>query len=114
MTPFEPPCFGVMKNRKKVLKAYREHPMCNGDVALLTDLAVVQEVEGLADHWDPVLRANIAHVLTEIGARELQIAIARPDAELLPQDHALWADLREELLGSAITVLPVVALPAAA
>jgi hypothetical protein len=103
-----------MKNLKKVLSVYREHPMHNGDVALLTDLKVVQEIEGLADQWDPELRRNIAYVLTGLGIRELLVAIARPDAELLPQDHALWADLREELLGSAIRVLPVMALPAAA
>ncbi|MCW2501428.1 MAG: hypothetical protein JWN87_3104 [Frankiales bacterium] len=103
-----------MENIDVVLEIYRTNPMLDGDVALLTDLQVVQEVEGLADHWDPVLRRNIAYVLREVGARELQVAIARPDAELLPQDHALWADLREELLDSPITVLPLLALPAAA
>jgi hypothetical protein len=103
-----------MENIDVVLEIYRSNPMLDGDVALLTDLQVVQEVEGLADHWDPVLRRNIAYVLREVGARELQVAIARPDAELLPQDHALWADLREELLDSPITVLPLLALPAAA
>jgi sulfur carrier protein ThiS len=103
-----------MENLKHVLEIYREHPMRNGDVALLTDLKVVQEVEGLADEWDAELRRNVAALLTSVGVRELLIAVARPDAELLPQDHALWADLREELLGSSITVLPVMGLPAAA
>lgn len=103
-----------MEKPETVLAIYTKHPMMNGDVALLTDLDVVQEVEGLADHWDPVLRRNIAYLLREVGARELQVAIARPDAELLPQDHALWADLREELLDAPIRVLPLIALPAAA
>lgn len=97
-----------------LLAIYREHPMRNGDVALLTDLPVIQEVEGLADHWDPVLRRNVAKVLRDVGVTQLLVAIARPRAELLPQDHALWADLREELLDSPITVLPVTALPSAA
>jgi hypothetical protein len=97
----------------EVLVAYDEHPMDDGDVALLTDLHVIQEIEGLADHWDPVLRRNVAHILREIGASEVVVAIARPGRELLPGDHALWADLREELLDARILVRPVIALDAA-
>jgi ubiquinone biosynthesis protein UbiJ len=97
-----------------ILDSYREHPMRNGDVAVLTDLRVVQEVEGLADDWDPMVRTGLARILREIGATEVELAVARPDAQLLAQDHALWADLREELLGSQITVHPLIGLPAAA
>lgn len=103
-----------MEHFAEVLSRYTDYPMLDGDIALLTDLKVVQEIEGLADHWEPRIRRNLAEGLRETGAQELQLAIARPGAELLPQDHALWADLREELLGSGIKVLPVVALPAAA
>jgi ubiquinone biosynthesis protein UbiJ len=103
-----------MENREQVLKAYRDHPLPAGDVVLITDLSVVQEVEGLADHWDADLRSKLARLLVEVGASELQVAIARPRADLLPQDHALWADLREELLGSPVRVLPLAALPSAA
>ncbi len=97
----------------EAIAAYEEHPMDDGDVALLTDLAMIQEVEGLADQWDPVLRRNIAHILKEIGATEVVVAIARTGRQLLPSDHALWADLREELLDAQIVVRPVVALNAA-
>ena len=102
-----------MDDMQKVLAAYDDHPMQDGDVALLTDLKVIQEVAGLADHWDPVLRRNIASVLTEVGVTELVVGIARRDRQLHPEDHALWADLREELLDSPMTVHPLVALPAA-
>ncbi len=103
-----------METWKQARKIYVEHPMRGGDVAIVTDLTVIQEVAGLADDWDPVIRRNVAHILRELQVQELVIAIARPDAELLPQDHALWADLREELLTSTITVHPLEALPAAA
>ncbi len=103
-----------MENLEYVLATYAEHPMRAGDVALLTDLKVVQEIEGLADHWDPVLRRNVAYVLREIGATEVLLAVARPGGTPLPQDHALWADLREELLDSPITIHPLRGLPAAA
>jgi hypothetical protein len=96
----------------RVLSGYREHPMRDGDVALITDLKVISEVERLADEWDPVLRRHTAYALRELGAREVLLAIARPDAVLRPQDHALWADLREELLGDDIHLRPPLAVPA--
>ena len=102
-----------MRDIQKLLEVYDDHPMGDGDVALLTDLPVVQEVERLADEWDPVLRRNIAWVLTKVGAGELVVAVARRHKRLLPQDHAMWADLREELLDSPVVVHPLVALPAA-
>lgn len=102
-----------MRNLELVLSSYNDDPLPDGDVVLLTDLSVVQEVEGLADHWDAVLRRNIAYVLREVGATELVVAIARRDRQLTPADHALWADLREELLDSSVTVRPLVALNAA-
>ncbi len=102
-----------MRNLEEVLSIYNDDPLPDGDVLLLTDLSVVQEVEGLADHWDAVLRRNIADVLREVGATELVVAIARRDQQLKPADHAIWADLREELLDSEVTVRPLVALNAA-
>lgn len=102
-----------MDNLDTVLQVYDDHPMRDGDVALLTDLSVIQEVEGLVDQWDAELRRNIAYVLTEVGARELHVAVARRGRRLRPEDHAMWADLREELLGSPIRVHPLLALPAA-
>jgi hypothetical protein len=103
-----------MDNLDEVLALYREVPMDNGDAAIFTDLRVVHEVGGLADAWDPVLRRNIGWMLRDTGVREIALAIARPEAELLRQDHAMWADLREELHTSGITVRDPIGLPAAA
>ena len=103
-----------MTDHETVLEIYRDIPLENGDVVLLTNHQVVQEIEGLADNWDPLICRNIAWILTELEATEVRLAIARPEAELLPQDHALWADLREELLSSPMLLHPPVALPAAA
>jgi hypothetical protein len=94
-----------------VLSAYRDYPMDPGDVTLLVD-GVAMEVAGLADHWDTVLRDNIALTLRELPVDRVVVAIARPGAELRPGDHVLWAELREELLGE-VDVVPLVALPAA-
>jgi hypothetical protein len=94
-----------------LLSIYSDHPMHSGDVALLVD-PVCMEVAGLADHWDTVLRDNIAWTLRELPVERVVIAIARPGAELRPGDHVLWAELREELLGQ-VEVAPLVALPAA-
>jgi hypothetical protein len=104
----------ISDEHPEVLAAYTEHPMQNGDVAILTDQHVVQEICGLADAWDPRLRRSVAELLREGGAAEVEVCIARPDGELLAQDHALWADLREELLEAPVTVHPLTALPAAA
>jgi hypothetical protein len=104
----------ISENNPEVLAAYVDHPMQNGDVAILTDQKVIQEIAGLADHWDPELRRNVAWLLCEIGVAEVELCVARPDGELLAQDHALWADLREELLGEPVTVHPLIGLPAAA
>lgn len=97
----------------EAIAIYDEFPMNDGGVALLTDLAMIQQIDGLADEWDSVLRRNIAYVLKEIGVGEVVVAIARRGRQLLPADHALWADLREELLDTPIVVRPVVALDAA-
>ena len=101
-----------MTDLEKVLHIYNEHPMTNGDVALVLDGGRVVEIAELADHWDPSLRNNLAYTLRGT-AKSVQLAISRPDGELLDTDHALWADLREELLGAPITVLPLLALKAA-
>ena len=98
-----------------LLDAYRDDPMRNGDVALfLEELRLVQEVQGLADAWDPVLRHNTGWLLRELGVTEVCLAVARPDAELLAQDHVMWAELREELHGSGVRLADPIALPAAA
>jgi hypothetical protein len=103
-----------MEKLADVIRIYNEYPLDNGDMVVVTDSPVVQELERMADEWDPVIRRNVAHVLREIGATEVQLLFARPDAEMLPQDHAIWADLRDELDGSGITLHPPTALPAAA
>lgn len=97
-----------------ILTAYRDHPMQDGDVVLLVEhLKLATEIEGLADHWDAVLCANIAYVLRELGATEVVLGVARPQALLLSRDHQLLGDLREELAGSAVVVRDLLALPAA-
>ena len=88
--------------------------LINGDVLLTVDRIDVALLEQLADEWDPVRRRDTAFVIRELGAREVQLGIARPEAALLPQDHALWADLREELAATGIVLREPVGLPAAA
>lgn len=101
-----------MTDIEKVLRVYDEHPMQGGDVALLLDGGRVVEIAELADHWDPQLRSNLAYTLRGT-TQSVQLAISRPSGELLDADHALWADLREELLDAPIKVLPLLALKAA-
>ena len=83
-----------------------------GDVLFLLDGKVCMEITGLAARWDDVVRSNTAGVLRKT-ARRVVVAIARPEATLLPGDLQLWQDLRDDLLGSDVTLLPVQALPAA-
>ncbi len=94
------------------LTIFAEQPMEEGDVAILCDEGRILEIAGLADHWDQLLRDNMALTLTEIGVRRAVIAVARPARNLRPSDHVLWAELREELLGK-VQVVPLVAIPAA-
>lgn len=103
-----------MDKWSEIRAVYTDIPLENGDALIVTDLSAIQQVDGLADHWDPTVRRFVVKILTEMDVREVRLAIARPGAELLPQDHALWADLREELLGSGIRVLAPEGLPAAA
>lgn len=86
----------------------------NGDVLLTVDRIEVALLEQWADRWDPVLRQNTAFVIRELGAREVELAVARPDAALLPQDYAMWADLREELAPTGIVLRDPIGLRAAA
>jgi hypothetical protein len=96
-----------------IVSVYRDHPMHDGDVVLLIEaLHVATEIEGLADHWDQVLCRNVATVLRELGAPELQIGIARAHEVLQARDHQLLGDLREELAGSGIVVRELLVLPA--
>jgi hypothetical protein len=103
-----------MEKLEEVLAAYRRTPMDNGDAAIVTDLDLVIEVEGMGDLWDRVAGSNICRVLRETGAQEIALAVARPESELLAQDHAMWADIREELLGAGIILRDPIGLPAAA
>lgn len=95
-----------------VLDAYADDPLPSGDAVLLLDDAVCMEVAGLADQWDEVMRRNTAGILRET-AREVVLAIARPGADLLPQDRVLWRELQEELRDSPVQLAPLQALPAA-
>jgi hypothetical protein len=97
-----------------VLAIYRDNPMRDGDVVVLIQpLQLATEIEGLADHWDPELRSSLSSVLQEIGASEIQLAIARPGARLRDRDHLLQLDLEQELGTAGIAVQPLIALPAA-
>ena len=95
-----------------VLDAYADDPMASGDVVLLLDDAVCMEVAGLADRWDAVVRRKTAEVLRDT-AHAVVLAIARPGADLLPQDRRLWRELHDELAGSRVQLAPLQALPAA-
>lgn len=95
-----------------VLDAYADDPMPSGDVVLLLDDAVCMEVGGLADHWDELMRRRTAEVLRDT-ATKVVLAIARPGADLLPQDRVLWRELQDELQDSPVALAPLQALPAA-
>jgi hypothetical protein len=105
-----------MRDTLRVLAVYRDIPLDNGDAILICGGGVedvVQEIAGLADHWHPRVRDAVCGVLRDIDVGEVVVAIARPDAQLLPQDHALHADLAEELRDGPIRLHPLEALPAA-
>lgn len=95
-----------------LLCVYADHPLDDGDAVLVLDDSVCLEIEGLADHWDSVLRRNTAQVVRGTSERVL-VLIARPDAVLQDSDYQLWRDLHAELRDSAVQLLPVRALPAA-
>jgi hypothetical protein len=97
---------------QKTLPAYSAHPMPDGDAVLLLDGKVCLEIERLATEWDDQLRRNISQILRQT-ARQVVVAIARRDQELLPSDFQLWRDLHAELRDSEVELLPVRALPAA-
>jgi len=96
----------ISDKAQSLLAVYDDQPMQAGDVALLLDDTVCMEVEGLADNWSARVRGNLATALRPQCSRVL-IAVARPQRELLASDHVLWAELREELLGSGIELLPI-------
>jgi hypothetical protein len=95
-----------------VLQIYADHPLREGDVALLLDNKLCVEVERLATEWDDVLCRNTASILRETTT-QVVVAIARRDASLLPRDYQLWRDLHGELRDSDIALHPLMALPAA-
>ena len=96
-----------------VLTIYADNPMRDGDVALLLlDEKVCVEIEGLAAHWDPVVRANTAYIVRETTQRVV-VCIARRHGKLRASDYQLWRDLHADLRDSEVQLLPVRALPAA-
>lgn len=95
-----------------VLRIYADNPMRDGDAVLLLDDKVCFEVEGLATHWDPVLRANTAHIVRQTAQRVV-VCIARRHRKLRDSDYQLWRDLHTDLRDSDVQLLPVRALPAA-
>jgi hypothetical protein len=103
-----------MENLEAALSIYRNVPLDNGDAAIFTDAGMALEVAGLADNWDRLCKENLCSAITGSGVREIAVAIARPDAALLAQDHAMWADMREELAPAGIVVMDPIGLPAAA
>ena len=96
----------------EILCVYAEHPLEEGDAVLVLDDSDCLEIEGLADHWDAVLRRNTAEVVRGTSER-LLVLIARQGAVLQDRDYQLWRDLHAELRDSAVQLLPVRALPAA-
>lgn len=95
------------------LQIYADHPMPAGDtLLLLVDTRQCVEIERLATEWDDELRRNTAELLRQT-ARQVVVAISRPDRKLLPSDFQLWRDLHAELRDSEVELLPVRALPAA-
>lgn len=85
--------------------------MADGDAVLRLDDLTCMEIAGLAHHWDATMRTKLAHVLAQTCERAT-LAIARRGGVLFPADHALWAELREELLGGPVNLEPLLALPA--
>lgn len=100
-----------MPDLEKILAAYDDHPMRDGDAVLLMDHQVALEMEGLADNWSAELREGIAEGV-RLHFRSVPLAVARRGKVLHPGDHALWADLREKLLAD-VDVLPIIAVSAA-
>lgn len=96
----------------EILCVYADHPLDEGDAVLVLDDSVCLEIEGLADHWDAVLRRSTAEVVRGTSER-LLVLIARQGAVLQAKDYQLWRDLHADLRDSAVELLPVRALPAA-
>lgn len=101
-----------MRDLAPVLRIYEDLPLTNGSMAVFTDVDVVVEIPGGADEWGLEPARTLAEVLAAT-VTEAQVCIARPGAELLDTDHALWAGLREELRRTPVDLLPLIGLPAA-
>ena len=95
-----------------LLNVYADHPLDDGDAVLVLDDQVCLEIEGLAQHWDPVVRRNTARIVRETSSSVL-VLIARPERVLLASDYQLWRDLHGDLRDSDVQLHPVRALPAA-
>ena len=95
-----------------LLDVYADHPLDDGDVVLVLDDQVCLEVEGLAEHWDPLVRRNTAKIVRETSTSVL-VLIARPERTLLDRDYQLWRDLHADLRDTDVQLHPVRALPAA-
>lgn len=95
-----------------LLDVYADHPLDDGDVVLVLDDQVCLEVEGLAEHWDPLVRRNTAKIVRETSTSVL-VLIARAERTLLDRDYQLWRDLHADLRDTDVQLHPVRALPAA-
>lgn len=97
----------------EVLSLYAKAPMRAGDAVLVLDGRPCMEIEGLADHWDDVVRRKMAHILCETARGQVMLAIARPDVDLSVEDYRIWRERHQALSGSEVDLLPLQALPAA-
>ena len=96
-----------------VLAVYERHPLDPGDgLLLLPGRSLCLELEGLAQAWCPQVRRELARAVAA-GAEPAQLALARPGGRATATDEVIWAELREELLGSGVELLPLRMLPAA-
>jgi len=95
-----------------VLATYLDSPLPAGDAVVLLDGVICVEVADLARQWDSTVRRDTATLLRGT-ASHVVIAIARPEARLLPEDRRLWHELHDELRDGAVELAPLQALPAA-
>lgn len=109
MTTTRPPGDGTLAG---LLEIYADAPMDAGDAVLLLDGRVCVEIEQLATNWDEQLLRNTVSILRKT-ARNVVVAIARPQGRLLPSDRKLWWELHQELHSCDVELRPIQALPAA-
>src|SRR5688500_20325238 len=89
-----------------LLDVYADHPLDDGDVVLVLDDQVCLEVEGLAEHWDPLVRRNTAKIVRETST-SVVVLIARPERTLIDRDYQLGRDLHTDLRDTDVQLHPV-------